>query len=153
MTVARYLERQGLMEDCITWLQHHYPKVKYFLQKSWTSFIVFYLVLPPGGANALWQASSSITASQAWQDKDEASVHFTKYLFNQNLVDFSQFIFAIQILWIFIRIFCNQINSSSQSLRTKFQSKQIIIAKFLIRKEIKSNHHYNCCNKKRNKLG
>ena len=27
MTVARYLERKGLMEDCITWLQRHYPKV------------------------------------------------------------------------------------------------------------------------------
>lgn len=26
MTVARYLERHGLLEECISWLQQHYPK-------------------------------------------------------------------------------------------------------------------------------
>ena len=31
MTVARYLERHGLLEECISWLQQHYPKVERLL--------------------------------------------------------------------------------------------------------------------------
>ena len=34
MTVARYLERHGLLEECISWLQQHYPKVERLLENK-----------------------------------------------------------------------------------------------------------------------
>ena len=89
MTVARYLERQGLMEECITWLQHHYPKVKYFrpLFHIFSNLNIIYpeqiVILSPGGPNALWEDPSSIPPSQAGQDKDEVSGVFIN-LCNQN---------------------------------------------------------------------
>ena len=128
MTVARYLERQGLLEECIAWLQHHYPKVKYFLShilfflilRYFLSHILFSLIFShnyifsPGVADTLWQAPPPVPPSQARQDQDEASWFFIN-LCNQNFKEnhkitifaisnqrWDQLILILHIIYIYI---------------------------------------------------
>ena len=72
MTVARYLERHGLLEECIGWLKQHYPKVEHLLQNNKFSFCEIVLWL--GIAHILRNASSPIPPSKAGQDQDEVSL-------------------------------------------------------------------------------